>query len=220
MDETLNFVNFIKEKFTENELRIVKFIYETDLLSYSMQTEKVKEGERFVEKPTNILELSFARLCAKNFDDSQDMMEKIFLFYVGYTLKDYKSTWRLNLNNLDTDLKAKCSYCKSAELSSCPFKLLSYILKCISDNKFDSRNVFNLLVSGNEKEYSNDENTISNVISNINSLVKKSIDLVGAEMMLVSDSIKIQKEENGKLYYRYLDYNVKTNSFFDKLSNF
>ena len=220
MDETLKFVNFIKEKFTENELRIVKFIYETDLLSYSMQTEKVKEGERFVEKPTNILELSFARLCAKNFDDSQDMMEKIFLFYVGYTLKDYKSTWRLNLNNLDTDLKAKCSYCKSAELSSCPFKLLSYILKCISDNKFDSRNVFNLLVSGNEKEYSNDENTISNVISNINSLVKKSIDLVGAEMMLVSDSIKIQKEENGKLYYRYLDYNVKTNSFFDNLSNF
>lgn len=38
MDETQNFVNFIKEKFTENELRIIKFIYETDLLTYSMQT--------------------------------------------------------------------------------------------------------------------------------------------------------------------------------------
>ena len=220
MDETQNFVNFIKEKFTENELRIIKFIYETDLLSYSMQTEKVKEGDKLVEKSTNILDLSFFKLCAKNFDDSQDMMEKIFLFYVGYTLKDFKSAWRLNLNNLEADLNAKCSYCKSAELSACPFKLLSYILKCISDNKFDSRKVFKMLVSENEKEYSKDEFSISQVISTVNNLVTKSMDLVGAEMILVSDSIKIEKEENGKIYYRYLDYNVKTNSFFDNLTNF
>lgn len=80
MDETLNFVNFIKGKFTENELKIIKFIYETDLLAYSMQTEKVKEGDKIVEKSTNVLELSFLKLCAKNFDDAQDMFEKIFLF--------------------------------------------------------------------------------------------------------------------------------------------
>lgn len=220
MDETLNFVNFIKGKFTENELKIIKFIYETDLLAYSMQTEKVKEGDKLVEKPTNILELSFLKLCAKNFDDAQDMFEKIFLFYIGYSLRDYKSTWRLNLNNLEQDLSAKCSYCGVSELHSCPFKLLSYVLKCISDNKFDAKTVFELLVSENRKEFSKDEHFISYVVDSINDLVNKSIDIVGSEMVLVSDAIAIDKEEDGKLFYRYIDFNVKENSLFKNLTEF
>ncbi len=220
MDETLNFVNFIKGKFTENELKIIKFIYETDLLAYSMQTEKVKEGDKLVEKPTNILELSFLKLCAKNFDDAQDMFEKIFLFYIGYSLRDYKSTWRLNLNNLEQDLNAKCSYCKVNDLHSCPFKLLSYVLKCISDNKFDTRKVFKMLVSEKETEFSKDEHFISYVVDSINDLVKRSIDIVGSEMVLASEAIAIDKEEDGKIFYRYIDFNVKNNSLFQNLTEF
>ena len=196
MDETLNFVNFIKERFSTTELKIVKFIYENDLLTYSLQTEKVKENDKMVEKPTNILDLSFLKLCAKKFNDSQDMMEKIFLFYIGYALRDAKSAWRLNLNNLETDLNAKCSYCSTAELSSCPFKLIGYILKCISDNKFDTRKVFKLLVSNEEKEYSTDEETILSTINNVDRLNVNSIDIVGAEMLLASDCVKIDKIED------------------------
>ena len=53
MDETESFVKFIREKFNENEIKMAKFIYETDLLSYTMNTERVKEGDKIVDKPTN-----------------------------------------------------------------------------------------------------------------------------------------------------------------------
>ena len=69
MDETESFVNFIKGKFSENEIKMARFVHETDLLSYTMPMEKVKEGDKTVEKPTNVLELSYLKLCAKNFDD-------------------------------------------------------------------------------------------------------------------------------------------------------
>ena len=36
MDETENFVRYIKDKFSENEIKMAKFIFETDLLSYSI----------------------------------------------------------------------------------------------------------------------------------------------------------------------------------------
>ena len=58
MDELESFVKFIKEKFNENEIKIARFIHETDLLTYNMQIEQVKEGDRFVDKSTNVLELS------------------------------------------------------------------------------------------------------------------------------------------------------------------
>ena len=219
MDETENFVRFIKEKFSDNEIRMAKFIYETDLLAYIMLTEKVKEGDKLVEKPTNVLELSYLKLCAKNFDDSDNLLEKIFLFYVGYALREYKNTWKLNLNNLDNDLSMKCSYC-NIDSNVCPFKLVSYIKKCIADNKFNPKKVFELLTDKPYKEYSKDQYFSEYVVKAITELVNNNMDLIGAEMILASDSIKIEKEENGKLYYRYIDFNVRDNSFFNNLNDF
>ena len=89
MDELESFVKFIKEKFSENEIKMARFINETDLLTYTMLTEKVKEGDKLVDKPTNVLELSYLKLCAKKFDDSDNMLEKLFLFYVGYALREF-----------------------------------------------------------------------------------------------------------------------------------
>ena len=40
---------FIKDKFSANEIKMAKFIFETDLLSYSMLTEKSKEGDLWEE---------------------------------------------------------------------------------------------------------------------------------------------------------------------------
>ena len=126
MDELESFVKFIKDKFTDNEIKMARFINETDLLTYTMLTEKVKEGDKFVDKPTNVLELSYLKLCAKKFDDANNMLEKLFLFYVGYSLREFKNTWKLNLNNLDNDLNMKCSYC-NIDSNVCPFKLVSYL---------------------------------------------------------------------------------------------
>ena len=79
MDELESFVRFIKEKFSENEIKMARFIHETDLLTYTMLTEKVKEGDKFVDKPTNVLELSYLKLCAKKFDDSENILEMILI---------------------------------------------------------------------------------------------------------------------------------------------
>lgn len=219
MDETENFVKFMKDKFNENELKLAKFVYETDLLSYNMMTEKVKENDKIVEKPTNILEMSYLKLCAKKFDDSENLLEKMFLSYIGYALRDYKNTWKLNLNNLDADLRQKCSYCTTST-NVCPFKLVTYIKKCIADNKFDAKRVFSMLADKPINEYSKDQFSMDMIINEINQLVDNSIDIVGAEMILCSDAIKIEKQESGKLYFKYLDFNVKNNSFFNNLNDF
>jgi len=219
MDETENFVKFIKEKFSKNEIRMAKFIYETDLLAYTMQTEKIQEGDKTVEKSTNVLELNYLKLCAKKFNDSKDLLEKIFLFYIGYSIREFRNIWKLNLNNLDNDLTMKCSYC-NIDSKVCPFKLYAYIKKCIADNKFNPRKTFDMLVEKEAKEYSKDLFSSENVVKTITELVENNIDIVAAEMILLSDSITIEKEENGKLYYRYIDFNVKNNSFFNNLNEY
>ena len=219
MDELESFVKFIKDKFTDNEIKMARFINETDLLTYTMLTEKVKEGDKFVDKPTNVLELSYLKLCAKKFDDANNMLEKLFLFYVGYSLREFKNTWKLNLNNLDNDLCMKCSYC-NIDSNVCPFKLVSYIKKCIADNKFNSKRVFDLLIDKGYREYSKDQYFSEYVVKAITELVQNNMDLVGAEMLLNSEAIKIEKEENGKLYYRHIDFNVRDNSFFNNLNDF
>lgn len=219
MDETENFVKFIKEKFAYNEIMMAKFILEADLLSYNMITEKVKENDKIVEKPTNILDMSYLKLCAKKFDDANNLFEKIFLFYIGYALREYRNSWKLNLNNLDNDLIGKCSYCNLAS-NPCPFKLATYIKKCIDDNKFDSKRVYRLLSGQADKEYSQDQYAIGYITTSVNELITNSMDIIAAEMLLECDAIKLIREENGNLIYRYIDFNIKDNSLFNSLNEF
>ena len=219
MEETEKFVEFIKEKFSKKEINLAKYIYQTELLTYSMINENVMENGKEVSKPSNILELSYLKLCAKNFDDSENLLEKTFLAYVGYTLAEYKNSWRLNLNNLDVNLRSKCTYC-SIDSSTCPFKLVAYIKKCIEDNNFDARKIFSMLTNEEVKQYLNAPNLIESVANTINKYIKNSVDIIGAEMLLISDSIFIERQENNKLIYRYLDFNVKNNSFFNNLDEY
>ena len=219
MDETENFVKFIKEKFSDNEIMMAKFILEADLLSYNMITEKVKENDKIVEKPTNILDMAYLKLCAKRFDDADNLFEKIFLFYIGYYLREYRNSWKLNLNNLDNDLIGKCSYC-NLDSKPCPFKLATYIKKCINDNNFDSKRVYRLLSGKVDKEYSQDQYAIGYITTSVNDLIANSMDIIAAGMLIECDAIKLIKEENGNLIYKYFDFNAKDNSLFNSLNEF
>ena len=145
MDETENFVKYIKDNFEENEIKMAYSVYITKLLSYNMITEKIKEKEQMVEKPTNVLDLYYLKLCAKRFTDSENLLEKIFLYYSTYSIREYRNIWKLNLNNVDADLNMKCSYC-NIKTKRCPFKLFAYIKKCISDNNFNENKVFDMLI--------------------------------------------------------------------------
>lgn len=219
MDETENFVKFIKEKFADNEIMMAKFIIQADLLAYNVVTEKVKENDKIVEKSTNILDMSYLKLCAKRFDDANNLFEKIFLFYIGYALREYRNSWKLNLNNLDNDLIGKCSYC-NLDSKPCPFKLATYIKKCIDDNKFDSKRVCRLLSGKADKEYSQDQYAIGYITTSVNDLITNSMDIVAAAMILECDAVKLVREENGNLIYKYVNFNAKENSFFNSLNEF
>ncbi len=219
MDEAEKFVLFLKDKFSKEEIKLANYVFSTHLLIYSMINESVMENGKEITKPTNILDLSYLKLCAKNFDDSENLLEKIFLTYIGYTLTEYRNTWRLNLNNLDVNLKAKCTYC-NIDSTVCPFKLVSYIKKCIDDNNFDEKKVFKMLSDEEDREYSNDSKLISDVANMLNKYIKNTVDIIGAEMILISNSICIEKENDGELVYKYLDFEVKNNSFFNNLNEY
>ena len=220
MDEQMeNFVKFIKESFSIEDIKVAKFIYDLNLLSYSMITEKVREGDKIVDKPTNIIELSYLKLCDKKFESAKDLLERMYLFYIGFSLKEYKSILRLNLNNLEREFKYKCSYC-NIENETCPFKLVGYIKKCIDDNHFDAKKVFNLLVSNNKK-YKDEVETIKYISEKIDSITNNINDIFAAEMLLNSDSVYIEKEENEKIYYRCIDFNyINNNSFYNNLNDY
>ena len=72
MDETENFVKFIKEKFSDNEIRMAKFVYETDLLGYTMQTEKIQEI---------LNELKYDKKI-ETFEEIYSLLEKIVLITI------------------------------------------------------------------------------------------------------------------------------------------
>ena len=184
-----------------------------------MITEKVREGDKIVDKPTNIIELSYLKLCDKKFESAKDLLERMYLFYIGFSLKEYKSILRLNLNNLEREFKYKCSYC-NIENETCPFKLVGYIKKCIDDNHFDAKKVFNLLVSNNKK-YKDEVETIKYISEKIDSITNNINDIFAAEMLLNSDSVYIEKEENEKIYYRCIDFNyINNNSFYNNLNDY
>ena len=218
MEEAEKFVNFIKEKFSKKDILFAKFIFDTELLTYTMINEKNIENGKEINKPTNILELSYLKLCAKNFDDSDNLFEKMFLTYVKYNLSEYRNTWRLNLNNLDVNLKSKCSYCQT-DCTACPFKLYAYIKKCIEDNNFNTEKIFDMLVDNNI-QYNDDISAIEEAANKVNEVIQNEVDLVAAEMILNANMIKINKIEDNKIYYKFLDFKVTTNSFFDNLTNF
>ena len=220
MDEQMeNFVKFIKESFSIEDIKVAKFIYDLNLLSYSMITEKVREGDKIVDKPTNIIELSYLKLCDKKFESAKDLLERMYLFYIGFSLKEYKSILRLNLNNLEREFKYKCSYC-NIENETCPFKLVGYIKKCIDDNQKKKKKVFNLLVSNNKK-YKDEVETIKYISEKIDSITNNINDIFAAEMLLNSDSVYIEKEENEKIYYRCIDFNyINNNSFYNNLNDY
>jgi len=220
MEEVYNFINFLKGKFSRHELLFAKFVYDTDILSYTMLTDRVREGDKFVDKPNNILELSYLQLCAKKFYDSNEILEKLFLSYIGYSLRDYKNTWRLNLNNIDTDLMKKCSYC-NVEINSCPFKLYTYIKKCALDSKFDLRFVFDSIVDRQDSnDYSNNPYSVQMIINAINDHVHDSIDIVAARMILATDLIKIEKVDKDVIHFKQVDLNVRDNSFYNNLYDY
>ena len=219
MDETEKFVLFLKEKFSKEEINLAKYVFNTQLLTYSMINENVMENGKEISKSTNILDLSYLKLCAKNFNDSEDLLEKIFLTYIGYTLTEYRNTWRLNLNNLEVNLKSKCTYC-NIDSSICPFKLVSYIKKCIADNNFDAKKIFRMLCYEEKREISSESKTIGVIADEVNKYIKNSMDILGAEMLLVSDSIRIERQEQIDLVYKQLDFDVKNNSFFNNLNEY
>ena len=55
MDETENFIKYVRDRFSDSEIKLAKFVLETDLLFYTMINEKVIEDDKPVDKPTNIL---------------------------------------------------------------------------------------------------------------------------------------------------------------------
>ena len=222
MEDTINFSKYLKDNFTDAELRMARYIFEADLLMSNYSVDKPRNGEPNNQNTkSNILDISYLKFCAKKFDDSENILERIFLFYVGYPLREYKNSWRLNTSNAENDLKSRCSYCE-VEISSCPFKLYAYINKVLGDYGADPKVFFSELLD-EKVAYNYDESIIKSVATDLQSQIGiysgNAIDLVGAQMLINTDSIQLVKEEDGKLIYRHLDYEVTTNSFFNNLND-
>ena len=215
-------IEYIRKTFDEPTLKIVNFIELTNLLSSDMKLDQVKEGDKFVNKPSpNIIELSYFKLCDEDIDFCHNMMGEIFLHYLEYVLRDLRANWRVDTNRLNQDLAGKCAYC-NIPLKNCPMKVLAYIKKCISDAKLNEPMFFyNLMKTINPvKEGKIDENEASSIADKILYLCKTPIDIRGAEFLLDTDSVRITEDSYGKIYYKTLDFNLKNISFINNLYDY
>jgi len=215
-------IQYIRKTFDEPTLKIVNFLERANILVSEMKKEQVKEGDRIVEKPSpNIIELSYLRLCDEDPDFKHNMMGEVFLHYLEYVLRDSRANWRVDTNRLNQDLNGKCMYC-DIPLKSCPMKVLGYIKKCIRDANVNEQMFFyNLMQAINPiNDGKIDEQNASNIADKVLYLCKTPIDLRGAEFLLDTDSVKIVGKDNGKIYYKTLDFELKQISFINNLNDY
>lgn len=217
MDELLKYVG---DNFDKALLKVIYFMEKAKLLESAMKVDRIKEGDRFVDKTsTSILEASYLRLCNTDFEN-KNMMNDTFLHYLEYILAESRSYWRFNIFNLESEFEKKCGYC-NIELKYCPMKVLAYIKKCIADENMNSAEFFDRL-AGNDIVYSNDKNVINDIALKVSSLVRDMLDLKGAEFLLDTETVDIVKvdEEDKRIKYKYLDFNVKDVCFINELHEY
>ncbi len=216
MSDIDNLVDYIKENTDDATLKIIDFIERANVLTYSMKVDKVKDGEKIFEKPTSFLESSYLKMCSEDFEENHDMLGHFFLHYQDYILRDLRAYWRFNIKNLEKEFSSKCSYC-NIKIKYCPMKVLGYIKKCIADKKINEYEFFDRLMDVEEENYQNDEYETEDVINKILNITNNKLDITGAEFLIQTESIEIEKEENGIIYYRYLDFKVNNISFINNL---
>ena len=215
IDELLNYVG---TNFDKPLLKVIYFMEKAKLLESTMKVDKIKEGDKWVEKVSpSLLEANYLRLCNTDFEN-KNMMGDTFLHYLEYVLAESRSYWRFNIFNLETEFKKKCGYC-NIDLKYCPMKVLAYIKKCIADDNIDS-NEFWKRLAGNDISYNNDPNSINEISLKISALVKDMLDLKGAEFLLDTETVDIVEENENKIKYKYLDFNVKNISFIKELHEY
>ncbi len=215
IDELLKYVG---DNFDKQLLKVIYFMEKSRLLESNMKTDRVKEGDKFIDKTSNsILEASYLRLCNTDFEN-KNMMNETFLQYLEYILAESRSYWRFNIFNLESEFGKKCSYC-NINLKYCPMKVLAYIKKCISDDNIDSKLFFDKL-AGNDIDYVNDKDIINEITLKISSIVKDMLDLKGAEFLLDTETVDVIEVKDNKIKYKYLDFNVKDTSFINELDEY
>ena len=212
-------VEYLLKNFDESTLKVINFMQKTNLLTWNMKAEQVKDGDKFITKPSpNIVETSYLRLCDEYDDFNHDMMGEIFLHYLEYILRDIRANWKFDINRLKVDLATKCSYC-NIKLKQCPMKVLAYVKKCIAEEKLNENIVFDMLMK-KENKYQDNEVLEKEITDKIFDICKDKFDLCGAEFLVATDAINIEKEEDGKLYYRYLDFEVKNISLINNIYDY
>ena len=221
MENIDELVSYIKANTDEKFLKIVDFMERANLLTYSMKTERVKEGDVEKEKPTNILEAAYLKLCSEDFEENRDMFGEFFLHYQNYVLKDLRAYWRFNIQNLEKEFLMKCTYC-NIPFKYCPMKVLGYIKKVINDNKLNEYEFFDKLldVHDDSSSYANNEEDIKYIVSKILEITNKRIDILGIEFVLQTESVEVIGEEAGILKFRNLDFICNNISFINNLNDF
>jgi len=222
-------IEYVKKTFDEPTLKIIKFMSEAELLVSEMKIDKEKENGQIVNKVSkNIIETNYLRLCDNDPEFKHNIMSEIFLHYLGYTLRDNRANWRIDLNTVTSDLEKKCSYC-NIKLKWCPMKVLAYVKKCLRDEKINEQAFFYQLFPKSENNSVNDieENNIAEKLiylfdnqSDYHKLCNINIDFKGAEFLINTESIKIVNEEYGKIDYKYLDFEIKNISFIDNMYSY
>ncbi len=218
MEGTDELLKYVGENFDKPLLKVIYFMEKSNLLDSKMSVERVKEGDKYVNKTSNnLLEASYLRLCNTEFEN-KNMLSEIFLHYLEYVLAESRSFWRFDIFNLENEFQKKCGYC-NINLKYCPMKVLAYIKKCIADDNMNSEEFWNKL-AGNNIQYNNDQNVINEISLKISAVVKDMLDLKGAEFILDTETVDIISEDNGKIKYKYLDFNVKDVSFINELNEY
>lgn len=221
MENIDSLVSYIKANVDDKFIRIIDFMERANLLEYSMQMEKYKDGDKERERPSNIIETAYLKLCSEDFEENRDMFGEFFLQYQNYTLKDLRAYWRFNIQNLEKEFSMRCTYC-NIPFKYCPMKVLGYIKKVIAENNINEYEFFDRLldIKDDSANYANNEEDVNYIVSKILDITNKKIDIMGIEFVVQTDSVDIIGEEAGMLKFRNLDFICNNISFINNLNDF
>ena len=73
MEELQNTVNYIKSLVDEKTLNVIDFLEKSNILNYSIKMDKIKDGDKVVEKPSNRINIDFLKICSQDgFPQNED----------------------------------------------------------------------------------------------------------------------------------------------------
>ena len=187
-------------------LKVLKFIEAT----YMFYLNKDKREDKKIK-------FHFMDICKNSNTNEINFLDKLVVSYLGFTLREYESSWTNDYENISKSLSTHCQYCHIKE-TKCPLKVMAYIKNSCQSEGIEVLKVIKNFLNEQEQEYVNNDSKTKEIANKVLKICSDFVSISGAEMLINSDAIKINEiTEKQSILYTYINFKDSNNWVIDNI---